>query len=73
MCPFHPVDFLEFGEGHVWVEQGELGRGAIFGELAVPVRWVHGWEGAGHWSPVGDAEAVCGIVRNEFWYVRRRG
>lgn len=40
--PFHKVNLLEFVEGHVRVEEGELGGGAILFELGVPFFLVRG-------------------------------
>lgn len=40
--PFHKVDLFEFVEGHVRVEEGEFGGGAILFELGIPFLLVGG-------------------------------
>lgn len=51
MAPFHIVDFLELFECHVRVEELELGGGAVFIELGLPVGEGEGREGAGYRAP----------------------
>lgn len=57
MRPLHEVDLLELAERHVRVQEGELGRGAVLGELGVPVFGGHGGAGAGDWFPFSDAQS----------------
>lgn len=51
---FYEINFFEFGESYVWVEEFEFWGGVVFFEFGFLIFSGYGREGVGDWFLFGD-------------------